>query len=133
MKKLILLFFITTSFLACESSDDTTDSEDTSVFNPPTWIQGTWESEVLDSSGVKFTTDNFCTIALDNDTCYKTIIDSSLGLISVENETSTDTDYEFTIKRPTNSTSFHYRKKTDTSIVLVVLEIETTVLNKEED
>ena len=130
MKKLILIFVITT-FFACDSSDDSIDTEDKQSFNPPTWIQGSWETEITDEANVKFTADNFCTVVSEVDACFKSVVDGSLGLITVENEKITDTDYEFTIKRPTNSTSFHYRKKTDSSIVLVVLNQETIVFTKQ--
>ena len=128
MKKLILLIVIT-SFFACDSSDDSSDS----AFNPPTWIQGTWQADNADEAGVKFTTDDFCTIIANVDACLASVIESSYGAIRVENEVISDTDYKFTINRTTGTTNFHYRKKTDNSMVFVLLSnIETVVFEKKE-
>ena len=132
MKKLILLIVITT-FFACDSSDDSSDTNSESVFNPPTWIQGTWAADNADEAGVKFTSDNFCTIIANVDACLAAVIEGSFGTIRVENEVISDTDYKFTINRTTGSTNFHYRKKTDNSMVFVLLDnVETIVFEKKE-
>ncbi|MDW5288007.1 hypothetical protein [Formosa sp. PL04] len=126
MKKFILLIVITT-FFACDSSDDSQEQ----VFNPPNWIQGTWDADNADEANVKFTTDNFCTIILNVEACLASAIEGSYGTIRIENEVVTDTDYKFTINRTTGSTNFHYRKKTDSTMVFVLLSnIETVVFNK---
>ncbi|WP_066221796.1 hypothetical protein [Formosa haliotis] len=131
MKRLILIFVITSFFISC-SSDDDNDDQNKAAFNPPAWIQGTWEADLIDEVGVgvKFKADDYCNIVTGNDVCFKTVVEESLGLITVEDEQSTDTEYKFTIKRPLETTSFHYKKKSDTSIVLVVLNIDTVVYDK---
>ena len=90
--KQILILLVAVICFSCSSDDDNNGSID---FHPPTWIQGTWYIEGS-SAGVKFTTDDFCDITGGEQTCYKEINEQSDVSITVENEHSTDTTYEFT-------------------------------------
>lgn len=102
MKK--LLFVFTALLLFSCSSDNTTQSINS--IKPPQWIIGTWLSqEDLDlgvTTGVKFTSSNFCTLLLQSSFCLN-------GFIEVQ-QTVSDTDYEFSVGDSTISTTYHFKK-----------------------
>ncbi|WP_435134483.1 hypothetical protein [Formosa sp. A9] len=127
MKKLLLVLSLMLCF-ACDSSDDNNDADDHSRFHPPSWIRGTWYANANDLTGVRFTSDDFCNIITGTTECFKALIEQSHEIASVENESITDTDYKFTIEYGNKGGDFHYRKKSDTEIVLVVQGLETNII-----
>lgn len=129
MKKLFFLLALTLSF-ACDSSDDDGNIE-SNRFHPPTWIQGTWFAYDSELTGVRFTTSDFCTTVTGIETCYQSAIEESDGLIVVEDETISDTDYEFEIDLGLDEKFFHYRKKSDTEMVLIVQNLEAVTYIKQ--
>lgn len=129
MKKLTALLTLLISF-SCSTSDDIdTDNINTQTLNPPEWIQGNWELSNSDLNGLKFTNDDFCTIITGTEACFKSAVESSEGLITVK-ENILQNEYKVTINYVTDQKTFHYRKKSDTEIAMIVLNLETAVYVK---
>ncbi|MGJ5642563.1 hypothetical protein [Formosa sp. S-31] len=127
MKKLALLLTLLFCF-SCSTSDDN-DTETSQSFNPPEWIQGEWELPETDLTGLKFTNDNFCTIINGTEACFKSVVDASEGVITV-NESISTTEYKVTIDYVTEEKTFHYKKKSDTEIAMMILNLETAIYVK---
>lgn len=102
MKKLLFVF---TAILLFSCSSDN-NSQSTNSIKPPQWIIGTWLSqEDLDlgiTTGVKFTSNNFCTLLMQSSFCLNEFIEVQ--------QTVSDTDYEFSIGDSTLSTAYHFKK-----------------------
>ncbi|WP_066221793.1 hypothetical protein [Formosa haliotis] len=132
MKKIFFLLVVAVCF-SCNSDDD--GGRNTS-FHSPSWIQGTWYVAGSDLAGVRFTSDDYCTIASGNETCYKNIIEQSDLDINIEGEVSTDTDYEFNIiyrgePGVERDEYLHYRKISETQMVSIVDGLERLTYNKQ--
>jgi len=100
MKKVFLLLFIAVFCFSCSSSNDDSSSPNSSVYNPPTWIQGTWGIKangttiINDLSYYKFTSDNVCQLSSGISTlCWKEQIEAYPSFMS-GSDTTTDTTYE---------------------------------------
>ena len=125
MKKNILLFIISFIFFGCSSSDESVNS---SVYNPPTWIQGTWGFKATttgtgqDESYFKFTTDNVCQLTLSDisTTCWKEIIELSPKIYS-GNDSSTSDTYEVKLitANGVHTVTLKFKKVSATKIIWV--------------
>lgn len=123
MKKLLFVL-VTTVFLFGCSSDDATES--TAVYNPPTWIQGTWglkadaNLSISETPLYKFTTDNFCQITNGTNNCWKELVQLTPQLIS-GSDTETASTYEVKlVQSSTNVTiTLLFKKVSATKIIWV--------------
>lgn len=95
MKNILLLIFVVI-FTSCSSSDDN-DSSSKSLYNPPSWIQGTWgiaENEGFPENALlKFTSDDVCQLVQVTSMCWKEAIKNSPQILSGSDKSS-DTTYE---------------------------------------
>jgi hypothetical protein len=111
-----ILLIITLMTLSC-SSDSGNDSAN-NKFNPPNWIQGTWQDNT--AFGFKFTSNNVCQLISTNQSCFKEMIDSYNASIpnsaTVEEETISDTEYKFSYSVSGVTQYYHFVKLSNTSI-----------------
>ena len=67
MKKIFLFLVAFVGIVACSksssSSDDDGGSGSVAGYNPPSWIIGTWISDLTKTTGYSFTKDDHCIIA----------------------------------------------------------------------
>ncbi len=129
--------FLIVSLSGCSSSDESVNS---SVYNPPTWIQGTWGYKAVDSGTgqdlplYKFTSDNVCQLTLSDiiTTCWKEIIELSPKIYS-GNDSSTSDTYEVKLitANGVQTVTLKFKKVSDTKIIWVNLgsNIELEKLN----
>jgi len=120
MKKFILSSFVFVMF-SCSGSDDSSVNQDDNAINPPTWIQGTWYSNfdgVNTGIGFKITSDDFCTVLQSTQNCWKELVETSAGQLTV-NENTSDTDYTISFTGAGSSTSIHLQKVSATEIKTV--------------
>jgi len=126
MKKIIFAAILGLIFFSsCSKEDEDNDSNSNnngtdSSINPPSWIIGTWTVE--DSSrgaGVKFTTDDFCTVITNYSDCNKT----KLELIpnSQVTERTTSTSYYLMLDFGTFQTEYEFEKISENEIKDVIL------------
>lgn len=112
MKKLLLILTFAILFVSCSSSDD--NSKNNSHLNPPNWIQGTWAvvytDPVIIQPFCKFTSDNFCTIASNQEICLTTNEHTTVT------QNPTDASFSFSYTTQGQTSSFTFRKITDTEI-----------------
>lgn len=127
MKNLLFLIVITLINFGCSS--DSSDSSSDSVYNPPSWIQGTWgtrangSTQVLNNYYYKFTSDNVCQLVLltgDNALCWKDAIQQSPNTMS-GNDTATDTNYEASLisSNGLSTITFRFQKVSPTKILWI--------------
>ena len=73
MKKIFLFLVALVSIVACSksssSSDDGGGSGSVAGYNPPSWIIGTWISDLTKTTGYSFTKDDHCMI-VNGSTCF---------------------------------------------------------------
>ncbi|MDW5288006.1 hypothetical protein [Formosa sp. PL04] len=125
--KQILILLVAVICFSCNSDDDGNVNYS---FNPPSWIQGSWYTAELSIEGVKFTSDDFCTITNANQTCYKALIAQADDTITVDNQQSTDNDYTFVVvylgePGVEKDKYFYFRKLSETQIASVGEDGET--------
>jgi hypothetical protein len=115
MKK---LFYLLVVILIFSCSSPSSDDNNSSNFNPPSWIQGTWKDNA--SFGFKFTSNNVCQLISTNQNCFKEMIDyynaSIPNSATVEEETISETEYEFSYTVSGVTQYFHFIKLSNTSI-----------------
>lgn len=117
MKKVVFLFSLFV-LLSCSSSDESINSSD---FNPPAWIQGTWVQLFAGQdagTGVRFGAHDLCLVIGTGELCQQGIINSQRaagGKMSVI-ETITSTSYSVIISSSAGSNTFSFRKISDTKI-----------------
>lgn len=104
MKKIFLFLVALVGIVAC-SKGDSSSSEDggnSSIagYNPPSWIIGTWMDE-SNSTGFKFTSNNFCQIAGGASNCFL-----EGPYVTVTESKATNKSFSFTFKIA--STEFSY-------------------------
>lgn len=134
MKKLLFLF-VSTVLFSC-SGDDNNDSTntDSSDMNPPAWAQGTWLMEVGGAStGLKFTTDDVCSVVNSTTTCNKenlSTIKRGGGHVAVE-ETISDTKYIVNITIQSNTTTYNIEKVSATQIKWNLSSTSSATLTKQ--
>lgn len=123
MKKifgLIILILITFSISSCSSDDNSGNNN--SAINPPDWIIGTWFGQVGETNsglGFKFTSNDFCSIAGSQTSCFAEPVNQSQGIITVEEVVDSE-NYIITINNNnTVSNTFHFRKYSETEIEVV--------------
>ena len=133
MKKLLLLFTATLAISACSGDDDNSRTNNTS-FNPPTWVQGTWTYNAGgQETGLKFTSDNVCTVSNSNAICYKealALYNGTNAQTSVKEE-NTASKYDVDINIAGNIVSYHIVKVSTTQINWVINSSSTLTLTKQ--
>ncbi|WP_417354449.1 hypothetical protein [Flavobacterium sp.] len=114
-------FLITISvlFFSCSESDDNDSVNQSSMINPPAWIQGHWESE----SQISFTfTENNIIYTLFGQTGlnYNQAIEltQQVGQTPIVNEEITDSQYNIKILLPPNPEVYYkFKKLSDTEFI----------------
>lgn len=119
MKRLFLFAALCASLLSC-SGDDASSTSNISSINPPTWTHGTWTMAAggVTTIGLKFTSNDVCTINASTTSCNKQMIDafsSGGGHTDVEEEIS-DTEYNVDITIGTTTTNYHVQKVSTTQM-----------------
>lgn len=96
MKKILLLSLLFIGLISCSSSDD---GNKANQITPPSWIQGTWLLEGSPvSSGYKFSSNDFCLIALTSATCHKDTLELYEGSEITTNVTQEISDSNYSIE-----------------------------------
>ncbi|RTY85511.1 hypothetical protein [Flavobacterium sp. RSP15] len=115
MKKLLFVF-TALLLLSCSSSSD--DDNSSNLFNPPSWIQGTWSNEIL---GVVFKKNDFCTRSSNLEVCLNEhlIATKKLGVSVTIDEDISGSEYKFSYTIQGLTSYFHFKKITSTEIELV--------------
>jgi hypothetical protein len=98
-KKLLFLILLSFIFFGCSSSSNSNES---STYNPPLWIQGTWGIKAInnglgfDEEYYRFSTNNICQITIVNTYtfCWKDQIEQAPQGTLSGSDTSTDNTYE---------------------------------------
>jgi hypothetical protein len=123
MKKFAFML-ISLALFSCSKSDEPISSS-TNKLNPPSWIHGTWIGMIGSGStqtstgiGFKFTSDNWCSVLGTTTSCWKEVIDSSMGQVTVNEEIS-NTDYIVKIKTGGTTETYHFKKYSNTEIEFV--------------
>lgn len=139
MKKTILLFAIciVLTLTSCSSDDDSSDNQD-NLFNPPSWIIGTWldesEPEWQQIGGFQFTNDNILDINADGETILnfkEAYANSESAGITVDEE---ETDSSYRVKIISNGVTnldYKFNKNSDTDIVYELSSTYNIVLTKQ--
>jgi hypothetical protein len=113
MKRLLLLTALSALLLSC-SGDDVSTTSNSSSINPPSWTHGSWTTVAgsVTTIGLKFTSNDVCTINASNTSCNKELIEafsSGGGHTEVEEEIS-DTEYNVDITVGSTTTNYHVQK-----------------------
>lgn len=117
MKKIYILLLTTLIIFSCSSSEDS-NSKNNSL-NPPAWIQGTW-AQKYGSNGsytyqplFTFTKNDFCTISTNSSIC---ILESAKNTDLKIDETTTDSEYKFSLSTKGVTTSYRFIKVSNSKI-----------------
>lgn len=105
-------------FLGCASSDDSSSSN-LSTINPPDWIEGTWLlEEPNQASGFRFADDDFCSVVLSAQNCFKESIRLTENAGSANNvvEVVADDSYSIEITMASQTVTYKFKKLSDTQI-----------------
>jgi hypothetical protein len=118
MKKVVFLFSLF-FLLSCSSADEDLNSSD---FNPPAWIQGTWMQEGGTqgiSMGFRLSTHDLCTIIITAEQCQQELLNlirKSGQTVSV-NETISNSEYVTKINYyGGQSVTYTFKKLSNTEI-----------------
>jgi hypothetical protein len=130
MKNILFLFLLSVFITGCSTSDDSSNSE---LFNPPSWIQGTWKNDI--SFGYIFTSNNVCQINFSNEICFKEMIEDYNATIpntaSVNEIVNNDTEYKFSYSVYSVTQFFHFKKLSNSAIEFYDESDNSTILDKE--
>ena len=98
MKNLIIAVWSLFLLISCSSSpSNSTPTVSSSIYNPPSWIQGTWGRKAngagqTDKAYYKFTTDNICQLTGGfSSQCWKESINTSPQILSGSETITSDT------------------------------------------
>jgi len=119
MKKIILNFFLILLFSGCSSPIDDSNPKNASSINPPNWVQGTWLLEDSNlTSGYRFTNDDFCSVLLSGQNCFKESIRliNNSGAITNVKEVITDNSYSIEITLGSQVITYNFKKVSLTQI-----------------
>ena len=104
MKKIFLFLAALVGIVACSKGDsgssDNGGGGSVAGYNPPDWIIGTW-MDTNNSTGFKFTSNNFCQIAAGASNCFL-----EGPYVTVTESKATNKSFSFTFKIA--STEFSY-------------------------
>ena len=104
MKKIFLFLVALVGIVACSKSDNGSSESggggSVAGYNPPDWIIGTW-MDTNNSTGFKFTSNNFCQIAAGASNCFL-----EGPYVTVTECKATNKSFSFTFKIA--STEFSY-------------------------
>ncbi|MCB0747084.1 MAG: hypothetical protein KDC90_06410 [Ignavibacteriae bacterium] len=94
MKNLFLLLAVVLTLVSCSSDND--NNSDSSAYNPPSWIQGTWGLEADQFSPeqpfYRFTSNNVCQMQPGvTELCWKEIIEFQPEVYSGSDSSSSTT------------------------------------------
>jgi hypothetical protein len=123
MKKITFLLFVTVLSFGCSSSDNS--SSDSNIFNPPSWIHGTWGVKYTDDSEItpifRFSSDNVCQIISTTTLCWKESIQQDATNMLSGDDTSTNNTYSasFITGNGTLTTTINFEKISATKILWV--------------
>lgn len=95
-----------------------------SVFNPPSWIVGTWEDTATGSIEFEFTSDNMFVNGEDMKAAYEDALDEGDDVSITEDEVS-DTKYEVTFTEDDVSVTYNFEKVDDETMNWVFSGYET--------
>lgn len=117
--------FLIVSLSGCSSSDESVNS---SVYNPPVWIQGTWGFKATttgtgqDESYFKFTSNNLCQLTFGDiiTTCWKEMTEVSPKIYSgSENSSSDSYEIKLIAVDGIQSVTLKFKKVSATKIIWV--------------
>lgn len=116
MRKLLFVLSLVILFSCSSSSDDDNSSN---LFNPPSWIQGTWKDGL--SLGYRFSSNDFCLLASSLETCHRQTLEhfqKSGASVNVDEDIS-ENEYKFSYTIQGQTSYYHFKKITNTKIELV--------------
>jgi hypothetical protein len=116
MKKL-LFAFTSLLLLSCSTSSDD-DNNSSNLFNPPSWIQGTWSNEI---AGFVFKKNDFCSKVSNLEICLNESLvaaKKSGASVNVDEDTS-ESEYKFSYTIQGQTSYYHFIKISNTKIELV--------------
>ncbi|MDB0602125.1 hypothetical protein PL373_13400 [Tenacibaculum maritimum] len=137
MKKLIILSLSIILLFSC-SSDDDSSNDTNSLFNPPSWIIGTWENETVTGGTTQilryvFSSNNVIEEVIQNGQTLTSINYSEFynhdfsTVTETINSNSYLMEFEVTTNSQTISSSKEFQKSSDTEIQLIQSGITTGV------
>ena len=118
MKKLLFLFTIVLSAVACSSDDDTSGSSNVSI-NPPSWIQGSWAEDIDIDSGHRliFKTNDFCIKNMSQTICQAEVYSEVNNSSDVEvTEEKSNNYYNLSINASGSISEYSFSKISETEI-----------------
>lgn len=112
------LLYVLTAFLifSCSSSDEGLNKSD---FNPPAWIQGTWNDEFGSGAGFKFSTNNIIILVPPSEQSLQGLITLGRtgGQTATVEETISNTSYSAKLNfYGGQSTTYTFNKLSDTEL-----------------
>ncbi|TXD48686.1 hypothetical protein [Polaribacter sp. IC073] len=117
MKRIIILICFAI-FYGCSSNDDSI-SQNLNLIKPPDWIQGTWlAADTSISLGFKFSNDDFCSVILTGQSCFKEQLNQlfNAGLTTNVKEETINTSYSIEITLGNQIVSYEFEKVSETEI-----------------
>ena len=108
-----------TSLVCCSSDNSSANSNNSTSIHPPSWIQGTWllSGGVIDS-GFKFTSNDFCVVSMNLNSCYKEQLNMMNGTTfstNIKEEISSDS-YSIEITLGPTVITYEFEKISETEI-----------------
>ena len=137
MRKFYFLLLVTSFIFGC--STDSTVSSSSSVYNPPTWIHGTWGLKangltvLNDNPFYRFTSDNVCQIIVNANSsmCWKETIQQTPSIMSGnDNSTSTTYDASLISGNGAQTTTLSFQKISPTKILWMPTSVGDVELEK---
>lgn len=130
MKNLLFVFISVLIFSCSSNSDDSPSSSN--LFNPPTWIHGSWSNPI---GGYKFTTNNVCQINSVSELCFKRMIEDYNSALpnssTVNEEIISDSEYKFSYTVQSTTQYFHFVKTSNTEIEMLDTQGQGSILTKQ--
>ena len=111
MKKIFLFLVALVGIVACSKGDSGSSESggnsgggNVTGYNPPSWIIGTWMDE-SNSTGFKFTSNNFCQIAGGASNCFL-----EGPYVTVTESKATNKSFSFTFKIASSEHSYVFER-----------------------
>lgn len=123
MKKSLFLLFAIVLFFGCSSDDSSSDS---GIYNPPSWIHGTWGYSADVDTGTnntpiyRFTSNNVCQVFAIN-FCWKEAIeqDTTNNISGSDNSTNDAYSASLITGNGTLTTTISFERISATKILLI--------------
>lgn len=115
MRKLLFVLSLVILFSCSSSSDDDNSSN---LFNPPSWILGTWSNEI---ASFVFKKNDFCTRVSNLESCLNDnlLAAKKTGVsVNVDEEIS-ENEYKFSYTIQGQTSYYHFKKITNTKIEFI--------------